>query len=668
MRFFRRSPQRDKVPAEEALSHGRSEKTPEAPPSTDIRYRALFENMNSGFVLFEAVRDESGRIVDFFLRDGNRWFEKTTGLVMAEVRDHRLTDVLPGIEEDPADWIGRYGRVIDTGEPTYFEQYSHRLDTHYSVRAYWAGHDQCAVTFNDITARKRAEQEKDRLLLAIGQSYELVLIASIDGVIHFVNNACLRFLQKDREEIIGQHMNLLETGVHEPFMADVLKDVATGQARALTTTHELDDRRITLKSTFSPVTIERSKVQYVVAVCRDISEEMAAAEHREDLEAQLRQAQKLEAIGRLTGSIAHDHNNMLGIMLGHAELMQLLTEPDHQLSMHIEEILKAGQRSASFTQQLLAFSRKQAISPVVISINDIVEGLQTLLEPMIGETVTLKFVAGEVTGKVFVDPAQIEQVAMNLVVNARDAMPDGGIILVETAMVELDKEYAEMHPEVEPGWYSVLSVSDSGVGIEPKILSEIFEPFFTTKPKGQGTGLGLSTVYGVVRQSGGHVRVYSEPGQGSTFKVYFPLTNKEPRPEADGPEPMLKVSGSVHVLLVEDEDALRKMFKLFLTSMGYRVTEAEDGPVALERILEEGLVPDIILTDVGLPGFSGKVLMDKLHQNGYTIPALYMSGYTDNAIVHQGILDEGIPFISKPFSLRELHARLTEILGERRTE
>ena len=383
---------------------------------------------------------------------------------------------------------------------------------------------------------------------------------------------------------------------------------------------------------------------------------------REKLQEQFQQAQKLESVGRLAGGVAHDFNNMLSVILGHGEIVRQKLHPGDPLREDVEAILKAGRRSADLTRQLLAFSRKQTLQPEVLDLNDVIGDIEKMLHRLIGEDIALELALSGDLSPVKVDRGQMEQVIMNLAVNARDAMPTGGKLLIETSEVELDEAYAQSHPGVTPGRYVMLAVTDTGCGVDKEVLSQIFDPFFTTKEKGKGTGLGLSTVYGIVKQSGGNIWAYSEPGQGTTFKIYLPVTGEQAKTrvrEAAQEEP---TGGGEHILVVEDEEDLRGLLKMMLSRLGYKVSLAANGREALLLVEEKGLKPDLIITDVVMPGMSGSVLVERLRRNQPDLKVLFMSGYTDNAIVHHGVLDPGTPFIQKPFTIAQIAEKVRAVL------
>jgi PAS domain S-box-containing protein len=392
----------------------------------------------------------------------------------------------------------------------------------------------------------------------------------------------------------------------------------------------------------------------VLAVIADLTEQKR-------LQDRLRQSQKMEAVGKLAGGIAHDFNNLLTAITGYTDLLYLRLPGDIG-KRELSEIRKASDRAASLTRQLLAFSRQQVLQPKIINVNDVVGNLSAMLTRLIGEDIELIASLGERIGPVKADPFQLEQVLMNLAVNARDAMPRGGKLTIETANVTLDRHYTQGHPDVKPGEYVMIAVSDTGTGMDSETRARIFEPFFTTKEMGKGTGLGLSTVYGIVKQSQGHMWVYSEPGQGATFKVYLPhhLDPEEVQPAP--PPPRVVPRGWETILAVEDEESLLNLVAEILGDAGYSVIAAH-GPKEALRLMADHREPiHLLLTDVVMPGMSGRALADEVVGKRPGIRVLYMSGYTDNAIVHHGVLDAGVTYIQKPFTPDALIKMVREVL------
>jgi nitrogen-specific signal transduction histidine kinase/CheY-like chemotaxis protein len=398
---------------------------------------------------------------------------------------------------------------------------------------------------------------------------------------------------------------------------------------------------------FSPA---RERVAFLV---EDVTE-------RRRTEEQVRSSQRLEAIGRLAGGVAHDFNNLLSVILGYARFAVDGLRAGDPLRDDMEEVRRAAERAAGLTKQLLAFSRKQVLNPRVVSMNTVLREMEPMLRRLVGEDLELKSFLAADLGNVKADPSQLEQVLMNLVVNARDAMPDGGQLTIETANADLDAGYAARHAGTEPGPHVMLSVSDTGCGMDEATQARLFEPFFTTKEPGKGTGLGLSTAYGIVRQSGGSIWVYSEVGKGTTFKVYLPRVFA-----ATDSSPVLSVppeDSSETVLLVEDDDGVRALARRILSGAGFEVLCASNGGEALLCCERHAGEIHLLLTDVVMPLMSGRQLAERIEALRPGTKVLYMSGYTDDAIVHHGVLEPGTAFVSKPFSSGELVRKVREVL------
>jgi two-component system cell cycle sensor histidine kinase/response regulator CckA len=383
---------------------------------------------------------------------------------------------------------------------------------------------------------------------------------------------------------------------------------------------------------------------------------------RKQLEEQFHQAQKMEAVGRLAGGVAHDFNNLLTAILGSADFALDTLKAGAPEREEVEEIRKAALRAADLTRQLLAFSRQQVIAPTVLNPNDVVVNMDKLLRRLLGEDVELRATLAPDLGAVKADASQLEQVVLNLAVNARDAMPNGGQLTIETQNVELDEAYVRGHVSAQPGRYVMLAVSDTGIGMDGATQARIFEPFFTTKEKGKGTGLGLATVYGIVKQSGGWIWVYSEAGHGTSFKVYLPRVAEAAAPLAPIPMPPISVRGSQTILLVEDEEVVRHLVEKVLKANGYTVLVAATGRDA-ERVAGEHEGPiHLLMTDVVLPGINGRQVAELLTAVRPGIRVLYLSGYTDDAIVRHGVLEPGVAFLQKPFSPAVLGRKVREVL------
>jgi two-component system cell cycle sensor histidine kinase/response regulator CckA len=384
---------------------------------------------------------------------------------------------------------------------------------------------------------------------------------------------------------------------------------------------------------------------------------------RKSLDQQLRQSQKMEAVGRLAGGVAHDFNNLLGVIMGYSESTLRTLPPDHESRKKIEQVLKATERAAGVTRQLLTFSRKQIAIPRVLDLNAVVHEMEKMLRSLIGEDVDLQTICGRELGRIKADAGELEQVIMNLAVNARDAMPTGGHLVIETGNEDLGQEFCNDHADVTSGRYVRLVVRDDGPGVPKEIQSYIFEPFFTTKEAAKGTGLGLSTVYGIVKQSGGHIFLDSEPGRGTTFKIYFPRVDAT----ADvAPAPSVAIpQGTETILLVEDEAQLRAVTKDMLEGFGYSVIEAENGEAALSAAGTHAGPLHLVVTDVIMPGMSGRETAARLSSVRSDLKVLFVSGYTDEAIVHHGVLPSDVSLLQKPFTAGSLARKVREVLDSK---
>jgi len=425
-------------------------------------------------------------------------------------------------------------------------------------------------------------------------------------------------------------------------------------------TYELHWQKRIFESHVRPLRGPDGEIVGVIGVALDITD-------RKQLADQLRQSQKLQAVGELAGGVAHDFNNLLMVVKGHAEMLADRLPRDsadrqNPALQNVEQIQQAAERAAALTRQLLAFSRMQVLQPRVLDLNEVVAGMIQMVSRVIGANIELAFLPGANLGRVKADPSQIEQVALNLVVNARDAMPDGGRLTIETSNVQLERDYATQHAVVDPGPYVMLTVSDSGTGMDAATKARIFEPFFTTKAQGRGTGLGLATVYGVVKQSGGYVWVYSELGHGTTFKVYLPMVQAPaektaPEKTVQGHEP-----GTETILFVEDEQSVRELVSEYLSARGYRVLDASDGQQALEIAAAHSGKIQLLITDVVMPRLSGRELAARLAATRPDLKVLYISGYTDDSVFRHGVLQGGMDFMQKPFNLKALAAKIREVL------
>ncbi|MFP4349068.1 MAG: ATP-binding protein, partial [Desulfococcaceae bacterium] len=427
-------------------------------------------------------------------------------------------------------------------------------------------------------------------------------------------------------------------------------------------TRDIEGNEVWLDSALIPIFDDNGDIEYLTVVSADTSRRKEDEEERNRLEGRLRQAQKMEAIGRLAGGVAHDFNNMLSVILGNTEMVMDELDAAHPLHDHLKEIQNAGLRSTNVVRQLLAFARKQTIAPKVLDLNETVEEMLKMLRRLIGEDIDLSWRPSSNLWSIHIDPAQVDQILANLTVNARDAISDVGKLTIETGNVVFDKAYCENNPGFIPGDFVLLAVSDDGCGMDKETRENVFEPFFTTKEVGKGTGLGLATVFGIVKQNNGFINVYSEPNQGTSFRIYLPRYSAPVEQVREQNQTEQISSENETILLVEDEPSILKMTKMMLERLGYQVVGARTPGEAIQ--LARAHVGDIrlLLTDVVMPEMNGRDLAENILSMYPNLKRLFMSGYTANVIAHHGVLDEGVNFIQKPFSRKDLGAKIREAL------
>lgn len=515
-------------------------------------------------------------------------------------------------------------------------------------------------TIKDITGHKQAVEalrtSEERYRDLVENAHDIIYSHDLEGNYTSINKAGEQITGFTRDEVLSLSLRQTISPEDLPKAFEMTRRKLAGEK---VTAYEMevlakDGRRVAVEVNTKLIFQDGVPIG-VQGIARDVTD-------RKQLEQQLRQSQKMEAIGQLAGGVAHDFNNLLTAINGYSSLALQRTNPDDRIRGYLEEIRKAGDRAANLTRQLLAFGRKQMLKPVALNLNDVVVDMQKMLRRLIGEDIRFTTKFDPELHRVKTDPGQIEQVLVNLVVNARDAMPRGGKLTIETANFEVDRDYASRHVGLAPGSYVMLAVSDTGCGMDQETKARIFEPFFTTKEKGKGTGLGLSTVYGIVTQSGGNIWVYSEPGTGTVFKVYLPQLQEEIAPPQKVEAETTAPRGSETILLVEDEDVVRGLARQILEQAGYRVLDASGGEEAI-RLCKERMEPiDLLLTDVVMPETSGKEIAQRLTQLRPATRVLFMSGYTDEAIVHHGVLDSDVEFIQKPFTPVALARKVREVL------
>lgn len=522
----------------------------------------------------------------------------------------------------------------------------------------------------DITERKRSEEAlretEERYRLLFDSNPQAMWVYDRDNLTFLaVNDAAVFHYGYSREEFLSMTIKDIRPQEDVPVLLDNLSNEGGLNVAGAWKHRKKDGTRIDVEVISHPLVFAGRNAKLVLA--NDITERKRAEEALGETEEQLRQSQKLEGVGQLAGGIAHDFNNLLTVITGFSALAMRGLQPEDPVRANLEEIKKAGDRATSLTRQLLAFSRRQVLQPKTLNLDSVVSEMEKLLRRLIGENIDLRAVLEPNLGSVKADPGQIEQIILNLVVNARDSMPEGGKLTIETDNVYLDEEYVKNHVGSQAGPHVMLAVSDTGSGMDQKTQARIFEPFFTTKELGKGTGLGLSTVYGIVKQSGGNIWVYSEVGKGTTFKIYLPRVDEDAQRYKRTSDLEQVFQGTETILLVEDEEMLRKLAHQTLTMYGYHVLDAANGDTAISVCKQHEGPIQLLLTDVIMPGMSGREVARRLLDLRPEARVLFMSGYTDDAIVHQGVLDEAANFIQKPFPPDSLAQKVREVLDQNKS-
>lgn len=526
------------------------------------------------------------------------------------------------------------------------------------------------ATFLDITERKKTEdalRQSQAMLQSIFRSAPVSIGLVSHRTFKWTNERLTQMTGYERTELLGRSSRMLypTEAEYDKVGREKYEQIRINNIGIVETRWKRKDGRIIdvlLSST--PMDLDDLSVG-VVFTALDITERKQAEAVRQTLQEQLQQSQKMESIGQLAGGVAHDFNNLLSIILGYSEMI-LRADPaktEKRVRDRVQEIQRAGERARALTRQLLAFGRKQILEMMPIDVNEVVLGFEDMLRRLIGEHIAFVFKMGGGLRTIKADPMQLEQVLMNVCINSRDAMPDGGTLVIETANAELDEAYAKRYPDVEPGAYVVLSVSDTGCGMDEAIQQRLFEPFFTTKEKGKGSGLGLATAYGIIKQHGGHVSAYSEPGHGTTIRIYLPHAGEQPVSVASSEAAPAPVSGSGVVLVVEDDEAMRSLACSILNTYGYTVIDTGSPRQALELVAEKSNEIHLLLSDVVMPEMNGRQLYEKAAAISPALRVLYMSGHTETAIAQHGVLEDGMNFIQKPFTVSELLQRVQSVLN-----
>jgi PAS domain S-box-containing protein len=619
-------------------------------------YRLLFDSNPHPMWVFDAETHDFLAVNDAAIAAYGYSREEFLAMTIEDIRSPEGVDRLRSLLADPELETGlrnvgvwRHKRKDGSEFDAEVSSHDHRFE----------GRAARVVMSLDVTERLRSEQalrvSEARYRDLFENAGDLMATIDLEGRITAVNATFVRAVGYSHDELLQMRLEQLLPPEWQDQVLDAREQKLAG-AETTVYEHELlakDGQRVQVEVA-SRLMIENGEPVGTEAICRDITE-------RKQLEEQLRQAQRLEAIGRLAGGVAHDFNNLLTVISGYAET--LLEGRERSSEFELDQIAAAADRATVLTRQLLAFSRRQVLEPRVVDLNEVVDGVTPMLTRLIGEDVELVSSLDPDLHPVLADPSQLGQVLLNLAVNARDAMPDGGRVSILTANVELDDEYVAHHGESSVGSHVVLSFSDTGIGMDAETLSHVYEPFFTTKPVGSGTGLGLATVYGIVKQSGGSIWVYSEPGAGTTFKIYLPRSHAAVDSEAATPTRVAPAAnGTETILLAEDEVLLRSLTARMLEKHGYQVVSAESSKDALRIVAENGRTFDLLLTDLIMPGLSGGALAKQVRAHAPGIRVLYMSGYSDEVVTRNGSLEPGAPFLEKPFSANELAAKVRETL------
>ena len=630
--------------------------------ASEILYRRLFETAKDGIFLLDA---ETGQITE-----ANPYLIDLLGYSHGELVGKKLWEIGPfkDIEASRSAFQELQQREYIRYEDLPLKaKDGRRVEVEFVSNVYTVG-DKRVIQCNirEIGQRKRAEEalreSEERYRELFENANDIIYTHDLSGDFTSVNRIGEEITGYTRDEILKMNITQIVAPEHLDLVRQMVTD-ATSWVGATTRELEIVTRnheRVVLE--VRPRLVwEKRKPVAVQGIARDITA-------RKKLEDQLRQAQKIDAIGHLAGGVAHDFNNILTAIIGHTDLMLVDLGQDRERTLAgLQAIKNAAERAAGLTQQLLAFSRKQVLQPVVFDLNARISESLKMLRPLITEHIQLALVLDPELGSMKADPGQIDQVIVNLVVNAGDAMPQGGKLTIETARVNLDDEYARQHPSVRPGQYVMLAVSDTGTGMNADAQAHIFEPFFTTKGRGKGTGLGLSTVYGIVKQSGGSIWVSSKQGEGTTFKIYFPRVEAPAKELATQARLTVSPGGSETILVVEDEEMVRRLVCQILKNKGYRVLEARNGEEGLQVCRQQSAPIHILVTDVVMPEMNGRELANRVASIRPAMKVLFMSGYAEDAVVSDGVLDPGLNFIQKPFAPEALAWKVREVLGRSET-
>ncbi len=628
--------------------------------------RTLLESLDQGVIGL----DNQHRIMVW-----NSWMTVHTGLDTKALRTRRLQEIFPDL---PPKTLETIKDVMSTGQPLVLSPILHSdwfppvRVRHQSVRLLPLLTEDREVSgvlilIRDVSGAMEDEERLAGRYRSLVESFsDHIFMLGRDGTFLVTNNPETQFPLQNGEDLVGKHYgDVYPDDVAVQYSEQIEKLLATG--RRVQFEHKLtgpDGLRYHVGTLYP---IRRDKQIWTIGgICRDITERKSSEKEKEGIKDQLRQSQKMEVVGLLASGVAHDFNNQLSVIMGNADLISMDMDERSLYKDNVEEIVHAAKSAASLTRQLLIFGRKEIARPEVVSVNGVLTGLETMLRRLIGENIRFVTVKPPDLKPVVMDPGQLEQVIMNLVVNARDAMPKGGPLTIETANVDLDEAFFRAHgPKPAAGPYVMLTVVDSGVGMDRETRSRIFEPFFTTKEKGKGTGLGLATAYGIVKKAKGYVWAYSEPGKGTTFKIYFPVARREEETgDRERTESRAKTKGTETILLVEDDEMVRNLMHAILKRCGYQVILAEDGETAIALSEEHEGEIELLLADVVLPGIGGREMSDALREKRPEMKVLFVSGYTEEIISRFGVVPSDMNFMAKPVTPESMSLKVREVLGD----
>ncbi len=628
-------------------------RTEEAIHESEERYKDILENAND---LIQSV-DREGR----FIYVNRKWLE-ILGYTKEEADRMTFTDILhkdriphcTALLEEVS-----HGNAVDQVETVFITKNGKDVIVEGSINAVFKNGEFAATRgiFRDITERRQTEAFIKDILDNVGEGF---IVIDREYRIISANKAFCDQVKMAAEEIKGRHCYEVSHQILKPCFdagedCTVKRTFETGAPHTSLHTHyDTEGNAIYVETKSYPMKDTSGRIVSVIEIMNDVTE-------KKKLEDQLRHVQKMDAIGQLAGGVAHDFNNILTAIMGYGNILQMKMSADDPLRAFVDSILMSSEKAANLTQSLLAFSRKQIINPKPVRLSEIIKRVEKLLLRIIGEDIELNSRISEEEMTVLADSGQIEQVLMNLATNARDAMPDGGSLTITTEPVKLDRGYTKTHAYAKSGMYALIEISDTGVGIDRKTQERIFEPFFTTKETGKGTGLGLSIVYGIVKQHNGYINVYSEPGRGTTFKIYLPMIKSEVE-EAETADPAPPKGGTETLLVAEDNTEVRRLAKAVLEDFGYSVIEAVDGQDAIEKFREHRDEVRMLVLDVLMPNKNGKEAYDEIRKERPDIKVLFSSGYSRDIVEKKGILSGRVNFISKPLSPRELLEKVREIL------